>query len=300
MNFLLLSDFHLVTATPTSRLDDLPRTQFRKLIFILLYAQKHNCKIVQAGDLSEVPRSWYLLPRIAIYLKKYRAKYYGIFGQHDTYLYSELTRDATTLGVLDKTGLVTILGDEPVKVGNVRLWGASYGRKVPKIKKVRNVKDMLVVHDHISDKALFSAHRYKKAKTYLKKHRNFDLILAGDIHRQFRIKLGSRRIVNTGPIVRTDNTEYNREHRPSFYVWNSRTNRIKTVIIPHEKTEEIFLDKAYDNERDDASSIVRSIDLIRKSKEYKVANRLSDVILDLYDEYSVTEEVQDLLSELLL
>lgn len=300
MNFLLLSDFHLVTATPSSRLDDLPKSQFKKLIFILIYAKKYNCKIVQAGDLSEVPRSWYLLPRIAIYFKKYQAKYFGIFGQHDTYLYSELTRDATTLGVLDKTGLVTILGDEPVKVGNVRLWGASYGMKVPKIKKVKKLKDVLVVHDHISDKALFSSHRYKKAKTYLKKHKNFDLILAGDIHRRFRIKHGDRRIVNTGPIIRTDNTEYNREHKPGFYVWNSKTNKLKLVTIPHEKTEDIFLDKAYSNENDDASSIVRSIDLIRKSKEYKVTNRLSDVLLDLYDEYSVTDEVQDLLSELLL
>jgi len=300
MRFILLSDFHLVVNNPSSRIDNLLEYQFKKLAFILMYARKYKCVVLQAGDFSEVPRSWFLLPRLATFFTAFKdVDFYGVFGQHDTYLYSELTRDATTLGVLNKTGLIHILDRKPTIVDNCKLYGCSFGTKVPKVRKEKGFHNVLVIHDHISDKALFSHHKYRKAESYLLRKKRFRLILAGDIHRKFKVKKGKRRIVNTGPIIRTSNTDYNRRHRPGFYVWNSQSNKIKWVEIPHETTEEVFLNKVETEALSEQTHMIRAIDEIKKTDQYTVQARLGKVLVDMYDEFSVADEVQDLLADLL-
>jgi predicted phosphodiesterase len=301
MNFILLSDLHFLITNPSSRLDNLPKTQFKKLYFIMKFAQTYNCKILQAGDFSDIPRSWELVSKLAIFFKKYSdIDIFTVFGQHDTYLYSELTRDATTLGVLNKTGCLTILDEIPIVVGNVRLFGASFGTKVPKIKKkIKGIKDVLVIHKSISDKPLFYNHQFTDAYSFLRKHKKYDLILAGDIHRKFKRKIKRRRIINTGPILRTRNTPYMRKHKPGFYVWNSETNKIKWIQIPHDKCEEIFLKKPELSTEGEQFRLIKSIEDIKESDEYKVTGELSTILGDVYDEFSITEEVQDLLAELL-
>lgn len=301
MNVITLSDFHLVHSNPSGRLDNLPKDQFRKLVFVLSYAHRYKCAVLQAGDFSDVPRSWYLLPRLAeIFASFPDVKWYGIFGQHDTYLYSELTRDATTLGVLNKTGLVTILENSPTIVGNLRLYGCSFGMKIPKVKsKKKGFLDVLVIHENVSDKALFNRHKFKNATAFLKRHKRYDLILVGDIHRKFKVKKGRRRLINTGPIIRTKNTDYNRTHKPGFYVWNTESNKVKWITIPHEPAEDVFLDKTIEFSEVEQAKIITSIEEIKQSDQYKVDSQLARVLIDMYDEFSVTNEVQDFLADLL-
>jgi DNA repair exonuclease SbcCD nuclease subunit len=300
MNFVLLSDFHLVSTNPSSRLDELTTTQFKKLLFVLSYARKYNCTILQSGDFFDAPRSWHLLPKVASYLYAFKdLPIYSIFGQHDTYLYSELTRNSTNLGILNKAGLIGILSRKPTTVSNCNIYGCSFGTKVPIPVPTENKRNVLVVHDHISDKPLFDHHKFKKAKRYLLKHKWFDLILAGDIHRKFKIILNDRMIVNTGPILRTKNTEYNRIHKPGFYVWNSETTALKWIQLPHDTTEEVFLNKTTNTSEFEQEKMMESIKAIKKADKYQAGSQLNQVLLSLFDEFNVEEEVRDELSELL-
>ena len=61
MKLILLSDVHLSSKTPIGRLDDYRKTCLRKFEYVLKYAQKLNAQIVQAGDLFDKPRDWFIL-----------------------------------------------------------------------------------------------------------------------------------------------------------------------------------------------------------------------------------------------
>lgn len=306
MRFMLISDFHLLMKNPMARLDKLPETQLKKLVYVLTYARRKKAVIVQAGDLCDKPRSWYLLPLLAKTFKKFEdVPIHCIFGQHDTYLYSETTREATIIGTLEQAGLLNVLSGEPTIFEgdpNVYLYGANYGTTVPP-KKSEPGLHVLVVHDHISDKALFPNHRYKQAKQYLKKHR-FDVVLCGDIHRKFKTTLTNsktkkkRYIVNTGPVLRKDATKYMWSHKPGFFVYSSKQETMIWHEIPHEPAEECMT--RVHLEVDDETLEGRLERLTNKLKEeIKPKTGFQENLSLVINEYNIEEEVRDIISEII-
>lgn len=246
MKFILLSDCHILWNKPTSRLDDTKSTGLRKLEYVLKFAKKENGIVLQAGDFVDKERSWYLLPELIRLLREYDVPVYMVRGQHDNYMYSEQTNPATTVGVLEKMGLVTILGKEPIKI-NVRhddenyvapfnIYGASFGREIPKVQRKKN--NVLVIHAPIAAESPYYSAKYMDAGKFLQKHKDFDLILCGDIHRKFNIERDNRHIVNTGSMIRKEATEYNFMHKPGFFVWD--TNTLGWHVIPHLKAEKVL------------------------------------------------------------
>ena len=173
-------------------------------------------------------------------MSEYRGvEIYCVFGQHDQYMYSHDTRSATNLGILAEMGLVTILDEEPLQVagGMLTLYGSGEGEKVPKIHNA-NKNRILVIHESISDRPLWPGHDIIQAKRFLLQNKDFDLILCGDIHRQFLIQLGDRAILNTGPMVRKTVDLW--DHEPCFYVYDTETKWLKKEIIPHEPPEKVL------------------------------------------------------------
>jgi len=240
MKFVLLSDMHLMQSTPEARKDDIISTQFRKLEFVLNYAKSHGCAILQAGDFFDKPRSWFLLPKVIDLLLLLDVEIYACFGQHDMYLYSETTNASTSLGVLEKSGLVSILGDKPIVVGDVHIYGASWGLDVPQVQDSGKV-NILVTHRSIGCVPLFFGHEYTDALTFLQKHVDYDVILAGDIHRKTYVESGSRYFVNTGPLTRITAEQYNFKHTPGFFVFDvSKTPLIEWVDVPCEASDSVL------------------------------------------------------------
>ena len=221
MRLLLLSDMHLLWENPVCRLDNLVEEQFNKLRFVLDYASENELPIIQAGDFFDRPRSWFLLPKVIDLLKEYpNVEISTIYGQHDTYMYSEETRENTNLGILEKAGLVKIRSSLDFK-----------GFKV------------MVVHAPISDEPLYMGpdNECIDAAKFLKKNKEFDLILCGDIHRQFCIvDKKDRFIINTGPMLRKTADEYNFKHKPSFCVFNTYRRKVNWVEIPHKSADEVI------------------------------------------------------------
>ena len=94
MKLAMISDPHILIHKPIARLDDAVTTIFKKMNFILKYCKDNSCNLLIAGDLTDKPRSWALLPRVLDMFSNYPdIKVFAVFGQHDTYLYSEETRD---------------------------------------------------------------------------------------------------------------------------------------------------------------------------------------------------------------
>jgi DNA repair exonuclease SbcCD nuclease subunit len=244
MKFVLASDIHLLSKNPVCRMDDLVERQFGKFEFMLGLAKTEGAAILQAGDMCDKPRSWILLPRLIETLKKYEVPIYCIFGQHDTYMYSDETRDRTSLGVLEKAGLVTILSNVPVVISDnygsdLHIYGASFGNSLPKPIHQQPF-NIGVIHASISDHALWPDHKPTQADKYLKDNPDYDLILCGDIHCQFEAQDGTRMIVNTGPMLRKEATEYNFTHKPQLMVLDTDTRTVAWVCIPTEDAKYVI------------------------------------------------------------
>lgn len=242
MKLLLLSDIQATSKNPIARKDDILQAFFKKFNYIAKYSTRHNIPILQAGDFFDRPRDWYLLFKLMTRLQKWKAEIYCIYGQHDMYLYSNKTTTPTSLGVLAKAGLVNILGSKPkVFSKEVYVYGCSINDKIPEPKGYTNI---LVIHAPISDEPLFPGHHYKDINTFARDHKHYDLILAGDIHRQFIFISKTRNyittVVNTGPLLRHEATEYNFKHVPAFFIYDTKTKNIKPYIIPHRKATEVL------------------------------------------------------------
>ncbi len=237
MQFILVSDIHATSQNPTNRKDDILNTFISKFSFILKYAQKNNASILQAGDFFHKPRDWNSLDAIISLFNQYKGvNIYSIFGQHDTYMRSKTLPN--NLLTLNKAGYLTLLNKQPVRLNEhyrrkeIYLYGCSWGEEVPKPKGEVNI---LVVHKSISKKAIFPGHDYTSPEYFIKKNKGWDLILVGDIHRYFTVRTKKTILVNTGPLLRLEASQYNRKHKPTFLIYDTNKKAIvDKIIIPHE------------------------------------------------------------------
>jgi len=302
VKLILLSDPHLLSQNPVARKDNLVEVQFEKFEYVLDYAERNEASLLIAGDFCDKPRSWHLLPRIIEMLRSKRVTVYAVYGQHDTYLYSEATRDATNLGVLAKSGIVTILGKKPIVLGKIhsglpmiRIYGCHHGEKVPKTKKIG--LNILVVHAPIALKPLWSGQHYMDAEDYLDKHKSFDLILCGDIHRKFLERDENRLICNTGPMLRKTAEEYSFEHKPGFFVYDTVDRSIDWEEISHKKAASVLSRDHIEDPKEVRYMLDDFID--EMSKDIKIDTDLVKNIYSFIEANDIAQEVQDLLAEVM-
>jgi len=242
MNIALMSDLHLLSKTPENRCDDILEDQWGKLEFVLKHCKKNGIQhLFQAGDFFDIPRNWETLHRTINLLQKYPSvKIYCVEGQHDKYMRNDEV--ITNLSLLHRLGFITILKNS-IEFNGIKVHGISFedGMDIDKaIDAVMeeqydpDLQNILVIHAPISDAPLFPGHEFSKAKNLLKKHKDLDLILCGDIHKQFMIILpnSERMIVNTGSMVRKERNLYNESHIPSFYTYMTSTQILTYWKIP--------------------------------------------------------------------
>jgi hypothetical protein len=237
-----------MATNPIGRLDDAMEVSLDKFSWVLGYCSRNNYGLVIAGDFTDSPRSWELLSVLADMIAESGVSIFAVYGQHDTYKHNVKERYKTILGVLESSGLVTILDEEPKRIfphlkSKINLYGTSYNRsgvKVPIPKKNIPGQNLLVIHAPIAKRALWHSHDYINAKKFLMEHKQYDLILCGDIHRRFFVRDKSNRIiVNTGPMFRKTADEYNFKHSPCFYLLNQNF-ALSKISIPHDPAKEVL------------------------------------------------------------
>ena len=233
MNFILISDIHVTSRNPIGRKGNILQSFKNKFIFILEYAQKHNAIILQAGDFFEKSRDWHVLYLISNLIKKYNVPVYTIYGQHDLYMRANPDTTPTTIGLLNKFGMVNILNNKkPTILDKTYVYGCSWNNKISQPKPGK--KNILVIHAPITTKELFPGHNFTAVSNFICKNKGWDLILAGDIHAKTIYKFKKTILVNTGPMLRLASTKYNFKHKPCFFLYNTKSHRVKEIIIPHE------------------------------------------------------------------
>lgn len=303
MKFLLISDTHLLWDTPCARLDDAHKTVMEKFRYVLNWAKENEAVIVHAADFFERPRSWYLLPEVVGLLRKYAVPVHAVFGQHDQYMYSKTTRHATSLGLLNRIGLVDTL-EEPYRYaepnaegGTWVLWGASHGGAIPQPSEGDDY-NILAIHAPIAENPLFPNHSYMDAQGFLEEHNRFDVIICGDIHRKFDLESSDgRRILNTGPMIRKEAVEYNFTHTPGFYVLDTDKGA-KSILwesIPCEEGDVVLSRDHIVSAEESVSVLSEFIQLV--STEFEAGVSFVDNLKAFIEKNNIPQEIVDIISE---
>lgn len=304
MKFILLSDVHLSWDIPACRLDDTRIVQLEKLHFILKQAMKQEARILQSGDLFDRPRSWYLLPEVIRIFKQYYPYFVSIFGQHDTYMYSDATRQTTNLGILSEVELIKIAGPDIgswIQFEDSVVVGCSFGQDLDE-KELRNLpnnrKKILIVHASISNESLYPGHEYTSAKKFLRKWDMFDLILCGDIHRAFIEDFNQKRfIVNTGPIIRRTADEYNFTHQPHFLIYDTNSGQIEKVEIPHQLSNKVMTRDHIERKSETEEMLADFINMVQEEELYSVS--FEENLLDFIKKNNISESIVNIISEVM-
>lgn len=297
MKFLLLSDIHATSKQPVARKDNVMATFFEKFTSVLEYAKKHNCIILQAGDFFDKERDWYLLFNLMKLLNKYKVPIYSVFGQHDSYLYSNISKTPTTLSILNRVGLVKMLRKIPVRIGRgINLYGSSWNKSIP-IPDDSNPLNILVIHASIYTQPLFPGHRFTRVKRFAKQNSGYKLILVGDIHRQFVYMNETTHVVNTGPMLRLDAIEYNSHHKPAAFVYDSKQDTMNKISIPHKRYEDV-LDYTHLTKED--PTITARTEWIRLIKEHQIVSpKIKTNIRKAIKEHPISHRAKEILMEVM-
>jgi hypothetical protein len=187
-----------------------------------------------------------------------------------------------------------VLVDDENKA-SVRLYGCSYGENLPAKTKKKHDRDIdiLVIHKEIGE------HQHIKTlspREFLKDN-DYDLILAGDIHKSFHYTVGDRNIINVGPLFRREATQEMIDHVPHFAVYNTRYQEIHLFGLKHEKPSKVlsrdhlvskekyesllqdFINEISEDENISVSNIVDVIsEIISKKVEKSLQNKVKETI----------------------
>jgi DNA repair exonuclease SbcCD nuclease subunit len=295
MKYMLLSDLHLNCSTPVARLDNIEETWKRKFEFILKYSVENDFPIIIAGDVFDKPRDWKTLSEFIKLITQYEPSIMAVFGQHDMYLYSA-NKDYTSLGILIKSELVGELGEVPAGGidGRVKIYGASWGQEIPKPNGEVNI---LVIHKNISDAPLFPGHEYTNAEMFLRSHPEYHVIVCGDIHKRFLFQKNGRFIVNPGPLLRMEATEYNMTTVPKFAVLDTDNQSLDWVSIPHEPSEVVLTRKHIENKRETENMLDEFIKNV--SVDHKITFSFKENLQEYLTTNSISQQVKDIISEVI-
>jgi DNA repair exonuclease SbcCD nuclease subunit len=296
MRYILLSDLHLTCDTPIARKDNIEETWKRKLMAVFRYSVYENIPIIVAGDFFDKPRDWKTLSEFIKLLNEWNPKPFilSVFGQHDMYLYSK-NREQTSLGILINSGLVTELGVS--NASDHSIYGCSWGQEIPK--PDRDKPSILVIHRNISDAPLFPGHEYTNAEMFLKSLPEYQVIVCGDIHKRFFSKspTSERIIVNPGPLLRMEATEYNMGYVPKFAILDTDFQRVTWVPIPHEPSEVVLTRKHIENKRETENMLDEFIKNV--SVDHKITFSFKENLQEYLTTNSISQQVKDIISEVI-
>lgn len=302
MRLILLSDLHLTCSNPIARLDNIEETWKKKLEFIFNYAMQNRMAILVAGDFFDKPRDWKTLSEVLKIFSKYDPEILSVWGQHDMYLYSK-DKSTTSLGILIECGKVEELkkywaGTEDY-LGYERMihvYGASWGQEIPVPDDPKDY-NILVIHKDISDSPLFPGHAYTNAEMFLMEHTEYKVIVCGDIHRRFLFKSMDRYIINPGPLLRMEATEYNMSYVPGFLILDTEKNILEIAPIPHEPSKVVLSRKHIENKKETETMLDEFIKNV--SVDHKITFSFKENLQNYLKENKIKQTIVDLISEVM-
>jgi len=229
---VLCADLHLRDDVPECRTDDFQAAQWRKVRFISMLCEKHNCPLVVAGD---VFHHWKPSPGLlAKTIAEFPEDVLFIPGQHDLPQHSMELYDKSGCAVLERTPWWRQLRSTGIKVDVLNFAGFPFGGADNFSKLIVGDADMLVLHLMVWYRVVpFPDCTADSATALLRKIKGPKLILTGDNHQPFVVRENGRLLVNPGSMMRTTVAQI--DYRPRVYLWDAEGNEVEAVYLPIEE-----------------------------------------------------------------
>lgn len=232
-DLVFTGDIHLEETAPVSRIDDYEEAQKKKLAFLRAFTEKHDCPVIDAGDIfNHWKTSPYLITRAAEELPK---EVYTIPGNHDLPNHNKELIHKSALGTLFATKRIALLSSMYANsFYGVSVQGLAYGDSTIPEPHTSSHINILVIHELIWEetKPPFPDAEGYSASEVLKRYKGFDIIVSGHNHSGFLFQAGNRFVVNPGSMMRISADK--KDYKPRFYAMNIKAMEIWPVYYPIE------------------------------------------------------------------
>ena len=118
MDIVFFTDLHATDKWPATRKDNFMVTAMGKLQWIMGYAEEHNAYLLHGGDLFDrFNTSPTVVNAVMKIFRQARVPdIFTILGNHDVFGRNSDIVDKLMIGTLINSGLVTLLGEDPVTI----------------------------------------------------------------------------------------------------------------------------------------------------------------------------------------
>lgn len=248
MKILHITDSHGTVKSPESRTDLFYLTFLRKLAEITYVVKLEKIDMVlHTGDLFHSSRvSNKFMGQVAEIIQGWGVPLYVVPGNHDIDGYTIDTIDQTSLGLLAKTGVLTLLTrDNPIRINatqgsdkfTVAISGQEYYSEIDtgnmndfEMQQAEADINILAIHGYIADTKQHPNIRCTYPKDIIT---DADIILSGHYHRSFALDVGDTSYYNPGSMLRVEMTEYNKAHMPQYGILEIELDKTGCVVYDY-------------------------------------------------------------------
>lgn len=236
MELLLTSDWHIRSTAPENRTDNFLEAQEKKIDFILQLAKERKALVVISGDIGH-SAAWDMesLEKYIAKFKESKVRIFAIPGQHDIPYHQLKKIRKSAFGILLASKAIEF--KRTLIFPDVVLHFYPYSAEIKPLtedKQSGKTKHIAIVHTLLTDSAQ-DTQKYGGASSldFLRKHKDFDLIVSGDNHKTFTHKGGSRFLINPGSLMRSSINQT--KHEPCVFLFDTKKWEYERIKIPVEQ-----------------------------------------------------------------
>lgn len=235
---IITADLHLREDQPVCRMDNFFAAQTRKLKWLSELQHKHNCPILDAGDLFH---HWKPSPALLRYaINNLPDGVVTIPGNHDLPNHSMELYEKSGLAVLEASEKVKVLFKEDynLPVAYVKIVPFPWGTPIiPFFETLNHLSaDRMIAFCHVmtyQGRKPFPECKDPGAGALLRNTTGYDLIITGHNHMPFVIEDEGRLLVNPGSLMRTTAAQV--DYKPRVYLYYAEDNTVEPVFVPIEE-----------------------------------------------------------------
>lgn len=267
MKFVFITDPHLSSTTPVSRIDNFTETSFKKMEYVLGVCKDIGAILLIGGDLFSTPTQpdW-VKNRLKSLILQYGVKVISIPGNHDLLYYN--------VGYMERTSYQSLIAPEVIediemfpngaKVGDYTILAHRFGVEFPVVDSPNTIILSHCFYDYgMGDKLHVSKQEVFRSKA--------KFVCFGHDHNQYPLENNNGTIVvRPGALTRGTSHTENRVRVVSYALIDTEEEKVTYVPIPFAlKFEEVFREK-YEVKKDRVpvtfDEIQRFIDELRNAK----------------------------------
>lgn len=240
MKGIIVGDIHFHYVSPSSRIDDYPRTVIRKMNYIIEYAIKHGYEnILLTGDIfhsTQQPIPY--LNEVTSCLRIARdngIEVMSIIGNHDVPHGRVDLTERTPTGNLIESGCITWLKRK--KIGNYTVYGVDYGQEIDEAQEDNSICIAHVFFNQMMDKDNLTSDVASRL--------GHSIYFLGHDHIPYDpVYLDRCAVYRPGSLTRGTSHTHQLNRKIYANTIDFTTGEVGCIEVPHQPSDEVFTEEA--------------------------------------------------------